>query len=242
PFRVRLTSHVGYPGCAARPWAMEFNPFRVVSPTFMFQLASRARPYFGALVLTTALLVLGGVYSATRMPSGVYPEVTFPRIGVVAKKPGLDVRSMELQITIPLEQAVRTVLGVARVRSSTIRGGSALSIDYTPGTDMKRAEQLTWNRIGAARSQLPVDVELTVEQMTPSIFPILSVVLVGGDNPSQLRDYAYYQLAPRIKTVPDVLYANVAGGDIRQIEVEARPDDLLAAGLSAADVADQIGK
>src|SRR5205814_2310770 len=83
-----------------------------------------------ALVLTTALLVLGGVYSATRMPSGVYPEVTFPRIGVVAKKPGLDVRSMELQITIPLEQAVRTVLGVARVRSSTIRGGSALSIDY----------------------------------------------------------------------------------------------------------------
>jgi CzcA family heavy metal efflux pump len=208
----------------------------------MRNLASRARPFFGALVLTTALLVLGGVYSATLMPSGVYPEITFPRIGVVAKKPGLDVRSMELQVTIPLEQAVRTVLGGARVRSSTIRGGSALSIDYTPGTDMKRAEQLTWNRIGAARSLLPPDVELTVEQMTPSIFPILSVVLTGGDNPSQLRDYAFYQLAPHIKTVPDVLYANVAGGDIRQIEVEARPDDLLAAGLSAADLADQIGK
>lgn len=208
----------------------------------MLNLASRARPYFGALVLTTALLVLGGVYSATRMPSGVYPEITFPRIGVVAKKPGLDVRSMELQVTIPLEQAVRTVLGVARVRSSTIRGGAAISIDYTPGTDMKRAEQLTWNRIGAARSQLPPDVELTVEQMTPSIFPILSVVLTGGDNPSKLRDYAFYQLAPHIKTVPDVLYANVAGGDIRQIEVEARPDDLLAAGMSAADLADQIGK
>src|SRR5205807_1001767 len=32
------------------------------------------------------------------------------------------------------------------------------------------------------------------------------------------------------------------GGDLREIEVEARPDDLLAAGLSAADLADQIGK
>src|SRR6266496_183021 len=93
--------------------------YRFIGMT-MFNLALRARPYFGALVLTTALLVLGGVYGAMHMPSGVYPEVTFPRIAVVARKPGLDVRSMELQITIPLEQAVRTVLGVARVRSSTI--------------------------------------------------------------------------------------------------------------------------
>src|SRR6266496_3161382 len=37
-----------------------------IGPTIpMFNLASRARPYFGALVLTTALLVLGGIYSAT---------------------------------------------------------------------------------------------------------------------------------------------------------------------------------
>src|SRR5437588_8814312 len=107
---------------------------------------------------------------------------------------------------------------------------------------MIRAEQLTWNRIGAARSRLPKDLDLTVDRMTPSVFPILSLVLTGGDTPSQLRDYAFYQLAPRIKNVPDVLYANVAGGDLREIEVEARPDDLLAAGLSAADLADQIAK
>src|SRR5205823_5832408 len=208
----------------------------------MLNLASKARPYFGAVVLTAALLTAGGIYSATRMPCGVYPEITFPRIAVVAKKPGLDLRSMELQVTVPLEQAVSTVLGVERVRSKTIRGGCDISIDFNPGTDMKRAEQLTWNRIGAARAQLPADVDLTVEQMTPSVFPILSVVLIGGDNPAQLRDYAYYQLAPQVKNIPDVLYANVAGGDIREIEVEVRPDDLLAAGLSAADLADQITK
>ncbi len=208
----------------------------------MFQLASKARPYFGALVLTTALLVLGGVWSATRMPSGIYPEITFPRIGVVARRPGADVRSMELQVTIPLEQAVSTVLGSTRVRSNTIRGGCDIFIDFSPETDMKQAEQLTWNRIGAARSQLPIDVELNVEPMTPAIFPIISVVLSGGDNLSQLRDYAYYQLAPQIKNLADVRRAEVAGGDIREIEVEARPNDLLAAGLSAADLADQIGK
>jgi multidrug efflux pump subunit AcrB len=208
----------------------------------MFNLAARARPYLGAVVLTVALLTAGGIYSALRMPSGIYPEVTFPRIAVVARMPGLAVANMEVQVTRPLEQAVSTVLGVVRVRSKTIRGGSELSIDFDPSTNMRWAKEDTWNRIGAARGQLPPEVELTVEQMTPSVFPILSVVLTGGDSASQLRDYAFYQLAPQIKNIPDVLYANVAGGDLREIEVEARPDDLLAAGLSAADVADQIAK
>src|SRR5918911_249917 len=208
----------------------------------MINLASKARPYFGAVVLTCALLTAGGVYSALRMPSGVYPEVTFPRIAVVARVPDWDVTRMEVKVTRPLEDAVSTVLGVAQVRSKTIRGGSEISIDFNPGTDMRQAETLAWNRIGAKRSQLPPNMELTVEQMTPSVFPILSLVLTGGDSPAQLRDYAYYQLAPLIKTIPDVLYANVAGGDVREIEVIARPDDLLAAGLCAAGLADQISQ
>jgi multidrug efflux pump subunit AcrB len=224
----------------------------------MFNIASKARPYLGAVVLTTALLTAGGVYCWLRMPSGVYPEVTFPRIAVVARVPGLSVPNMDVQVTQPLEQAVSTVIGVAQVRSKTIRGGSELSIDFNPGTDMRRAETMTWNRIGAIRSQLPANVELTVEQMTPSVFPIMSLVLYSEslkDQPAgpardnvarelarEIRDYAFYQLAPLIKNVPDVLYANVAGGDIREIAVEARPEDLLAAGLSAADLADQIGK
>ena len=193
-------------------------------------------------MLTTLLLVGGGLYAVTRMASGVYPEVAFPRIAVVAKKPGLDLRGMELQITIPLEQAVSTVLGVSSVRTSTIRGGCDLFLEFAPGTDMNRAEQLTWNKIGAIRSSMPADVEFNLEQMSPAIFPVMSVILTGGDSPSKLRDFAFYQLAPRLKNIPDVLKAEVAGGDYREILVEARPDDLLAAGLSAADLADQIGK
>src|SRR3954464_12389710 len=208
----------------------------------MTSIASKARPYFGAVVLSCALLTAGGIYSATRMPSGVYPEVTFPRIAVVAKVPDRDVTNMEVAVTRPLEEAVSGVIGVAQVRSKTIRGGSEISIDFNPGTDMVRAEQLVWNRIGARRSDLPPNTELTVEQMTPSVFPIQSVVLTGGDNPAQLRDFAVYDLAPRLKTIPDVLYANVAGGDVREVEVICGPGALLAQGLSPAALADQIGQ
>jgi multidrug efflux pump subunit AcrB len=208
----------------------------------MKSIASKARPYFGAVVLSCGLLTAGGIYSATRMPSGVYPEVNFQRIMVVAKVPDRDVTNMEATVTRTLEEAVTGVIGVAQVRSKTIRGGSEISIDFNPGTDIVRAEQLVWNRIGARRSDLPPNTELTVEQMTPSAFPIQNVVLTGGDSPAHLRDFAVYDLAPRLKTIPDVLYANVVGGDVREIEVVCRPDDLLAHGLSAADLADQIGQ
>ena len=43
-------------------------------------LVALARPYFGLIVLTTALLAIYGVMSMLRMPSGIYPEVAFPRI------------------------------------------------------------------------------------------------------------------------------------------------------------------
>ena len=176
------------------------------------------------------------------MPSSVYPEVTFPRIAVVAKVADRDVTNMDVKVTRPLEEAVSSVVGVTQVRSKTIRGGSELSIDFAPGSDMRQSLNLTMNRIGDIRSELPPGTKMTTEQMTPSVFPIISVVLIGGDNRAQLYDYAYYALAPLIKNVPDVLYANVTGGDVREIEVICRPDDLLTHGLSAADLADQIGQ
>jgi multidrug efflux pump subunit AcrB len=208
----------------------------------MFSLASKARPFFGAVVVTAVLLTAGGIYSAFQMPSSVYPEVTFPRIAVVAKVPDRDVTNMEISVTRKLEEAVMGVPGVSQVRSKTIRGGSEVSINFTPGTDMKRAEQLTWNRIAAQRSELPSNTELVVEQMTPAVTPVISVVLTGGDSPAKLRDYAFYELAPQIKRIPDVLRASVAGGDMREIQVICRSDDLLAHNLSAADLADQIGQ
>src|SRR5438046_10179609 len=105
----------------------------------MLNLATKARPYFGAVVLTCALLTAGGIYSAARMPSGVYPEVTFPRVAVVARVPDWDVTQMEVKVTRPLEDAVSGVLGVARVRSKSIRGGSEISVDFCPGTDIRLA-------------------------------------------------------------------------------------------------------
>ena len=68
------------------------------------------------MVLCTGLLVGGGIYSATRMPSSVYPEVTFPRIAVVAKVPNRDVVTNLLRSRSPgrLEEAVTGASSASR--------------------------------------------------------------------------------------------------------------------------------
>ncbi len=80
-------------------------------------LVTLARPYFGLIVLATLLLAVFGYISMLRMPSGIYPEVAFPRITVIAQTPGLAVTTVEVAVTRPIEEAVGTALGVRQVRS-----------------------------------------------------------------------------------------------------------------------------
>jgi CzcA family heavy metal efflux pump len=205
-------------------------------------LIARARPYFGLIVLTTALLTAYGIVSMLRMPSGIYPEVAFPRIVVIAQTPGLAVKDVEVAMTRPIEEAVSIVLGVVRVRSKSVRGAAQLDIDFAPETDMIQALNDVRARMAEVGAQLPPGTTSITERQTPSVFPIISFVVTGGRDPSALHDYAYYDLRPRISRIPDVSYVTVQGGDIREILVEVEPQALAAANLSIADVADRLNK
>ncbi len=205
-------------------------------------LVARARPYFGLIVLTTALLSVYGVVSMLRMPSGIYPEVAFPRIVVIAQTPGLAVKDVEIAVTRPVEEAVSIVLGVVRVRSKSVRGAAELSIDFAPETDMIQALNDIRARMAEVGAQLPAGTTSITERQTPSVFPIISFVVTGGRDPSALHDYAYYDLRPRISRIPDVSYVTVQGGDIREILVEVDPQALASANLSIADLADRLSK
>jgi len=205
-------------------------------------LVARARPYFGLIVLATVLLSAFGVLSMLRMPSGIYPEVAFPRIVVIAQTPGLAVKDVEVAVTRPIEEVISIVLGVVRVRSKSVRGAAEISIDFAPETDMIQALNDVRARMAEVGAQLPPGTTSITERQTPSVFPIISFVVAGGRDPSALHDYAYYDLRPRISRIPDVSYVTVQGGDIREIVVELEPQALAAANLGISDVADRLGR
>jgi CzcA family heavy metal efflux pump len=205
-------------------------------------LVTLARPYFGLIVLAALLLVVFGVLAMLHMPCGIYPEVAFPRITIVAQTAGLAVKTGEVAVTRPIEEAVGTVLGVSAVRSKTLRGASQLDIDFTPGTDMVQALNDVRAKVADINNLFPPGTSTLIERQSPAIFPIISFVVTGGRDPAALHDYAYYDLRPRIKRIDDVADAVVQGGDVREIIIEIDPLRLSASGLSMADVADRVSK
>src|SRR5450755_3208156 len=112
--------------------------------------------------------------------SGIYPEVEFPRIVVVARSGGAPPDVFLTSVTRPLEQALTTALGVQRIRSKTIRGATEISLQFAPDTDMWRALQLVESRVGEVRSSLAPDAEIIVERVTTGSFPVVTFNLSGA--------------------------------------------------------------
>jgi CzcA family heavy metal efflux pump len=189
-----------------------------------------------AILLLVVLLALAGVIVLPSLASSIYPPLQFPRIVVVAHSGILPARSMMLTVTRPLEQAIREVPGIRRVRSRTFRGAAEISCLFEPATNMDLALQQMQARIAEARAGMPADLDLQVERLSPATFPMYSLILTGGLPIADLRDYAFYLMRPAFSRVPGVGRVEVQASDTREIEVVADPARLLAAGLTLKDL------
>ncbi len=191
------------------------------------------------IYLMTALLSVAGIWAAFQLPSAIYPELSFSRITVVTEGSALGARQILFAVTRPIEEAVSVVPGVSRVQSRSIRGASEVNVTFVPGTDMIYAVQQVQSRVNQIRSDLPADLDIEIERLTPSLFPILAYNVEGG-NPARLYDIARYQIKPLISRVPGVGRVEVMGSDVTEVEVVADPARLAAQGMTFDDLASAI--
>jgi CzcA family heavy metal efflux pump len=192
-----------------------------------------------AVYLAVALLTLGGLWAMLTLPAGIYPEVTFPRIVVLARGGTFEAEEMTVAVTRPLEETLNGIIGLQRVRTLTVRGSAELSLDFRAGADMQFALSQVQGRLAASRRSLPDGLELSAERLTPSVFPMLQYELTGAD-PLVLRDLAEFTVRPRLAGLPDAGQVEVQGGRVRQITVQLDPARLVANRISVDQVARAI--
>ncbi|HKO15905.1 MAG TPA: efflux RND transporter permease subunit [Gemmatimonadaceae bacterium] len=202
----------------------------------LFALLAAQRRFVYLLVI---LLSVAGIWASLRLPSAIYPELTFSRITIVSQGSALGARQILFSVTRPIEEAVSVVPGVTRVQSRSIRGGSEINVTFSEKTDMQYALQLVQARVNEVERQLPQGLEIEVERLTPSLFPIISYNLEGGD-PATLNDIATYQIRPLFSRVPGVGRVDVQGSDVREIEVIADPARLASQQMTYDDLATAI--
>ena len=148
---------------------------------------------------------------------------------------------MTVEVTTPVEEAVRAIPGVRRVRSTTSRGSAEISISFDWGEDMTSALLQVESGVNKIRSSLPAGTAFDVERMDPTVFPVIAYSLTSENRSlTELRDLALYTLRPALTTVPGVARISVQGGDLEEFRVVADPAKLHSFGLTLSDVANAL--
>ncbi|MFP1677586.1 efflux RND transporter permease subunit [Alloalcanivorax sp. C16-2] len=199
------------------------------------------------LLVLLALLVLVGV-TAWRLPSlklDAFPDVTNVQVQVNTEARGLAAEEVEQLITYPIEAVMYALPQVDEVRSISKTGLSIVTVVFDEGTDIYFARQLVFERLQAAREDIPDGVG--TPEMGPNtsglgqVYQYLLTAEPGSGIDAMtlrsLNDWVVKLLLMPVGGVTDVLSY---GGEVRQYQVNVNPTRLLAYDLTLSDVMDTI--
>ncbi len=205
------------------------------------RLVEGARRRIVGVYLLLGILAAAGVWSVMRLPSSIFPSVTFPLVRVIADVGEEPAARMMPTATRPLEEAILRVPGIQTVRSTTSRGSSEIDAQFHWGTDMQVALQRVQAATQRVQPTLPPETQIDVEWMNPAVFPIEGYALTSKtESLAQLRALAEYTLKPALIRIPGVSQVQIQGGRQRQFEVHLDAQALQGRGLAVGDVASAI--
>jgi CzcA family heavy metal efflux pump len=190
-----------------------------------------------SLLFLVLMLALGGAASALWMPVALFPDVAFPRVQVMLDAGDRQADQMAIEVTTPVEEAIRRVPGVRDVRSTTSRGSADIAITFDWGADMSVALQEVNVVAGQILPLLPVGTRLSTRRMDPTTFPVLAYSLRSHTlSSSALRDLAEYQLRPLLSGISGIARIDVQGGEVAEFHADVDPLRLRTLNLSLDDV------
>jgi len=199
---------------------------------------------FRGIVLVLACVLIGyGAFVTRHAKLDVFPEFVQPQVTVQAEAPGLAPEQVEALVTRPIESVLNGVGNLESIRSESIEGLAVVDAVFKEGTDIYIARQMLAENLSQLAGQLPAGVKApTMSPLTSSTMDLLKFGLTSEKlSPMALRTFADWTVKPRLLAVQGVAGVKVFGGEIRQIQVQVRPDRLLAFDLSLQDVLTAAG-
>lgn len=173
-----------------------------------------------AVGLVTALTLLLGLASYFTLPMEFLPVADEPRVMVVVMGQGTDSRTMESQVTTPIESAVSGVKGKSTIFSVTGDGYSKVDVMFESGTDMKEAKQEVQDLV----SSLPLPANVSkpnVVQLNTSMIPIADIAITfeGGLTAENL-EFASQNILPRFKALKGIGNIQTFGKDNSYVSIK----------------------
>ena len=164
------------------------------------------------------MILLGGIFVFSQFKTSLFPEITFPKIKIIADAGLQPVDKMMVTVTKPLENAIKQVPDLLTIRSATSRGTCEISAFLDWNTNIDLAQQRIESKITEINNSLPPGVQVTVEKMNPSILQVIGYSLESSSqrHPIDMKMLALYTVKPFLSQVSGVSEVRISGGKTKE--------------------------
>ncbi|MBR2607160.1 MAG: efflux RND transporter permease subunit [Bacteroidaceae bacterium] len=185
-----------------------------------------------------AVLLGGGLFSAYNMSKLEDPEIKVKVAMVVATRPGASAFEMELEVTDPLEKAIRTIDDVKYIQSWSRNDVAILHVELHSTTKDYNLEQC-WDilrrRVNDAASTLPDGVSVKVQDDFNLVYGIFYALIGDGYSERELSDYANL-IRRELTNIDGVGRVTVYGEKKNVINIVLLPAKMATLGVSPTEV------
>ena len=145
------------------------------------------------------LVVLAGGVAYLTLPVAQYPEIVPPTVQIQATYPGADPQVLADTVAAPIEEQVNGVENMLYMSSQmTSDGNVTITVTFSLGTDIDKAQVLVQNRVSIAQARLPQEVQalgVSTLKQSPNLLMVVNLVSPDGTyRPEYVSNYALTQV------------------------------------------------
>ena len=191
------------------------------------------------VLLATAVLVIGGVFSLKNTPVDAIPDLSDVQVIVKTSYPGQAPQVVEDQVTYPLTTAMLSVPGAVTVRGFSFFGDSYVYVIFNEDTDLYWARSRVLEYLSQVSPSLPTNARPQLGPDATGVGWVYLYALVdksGRHDISQLRSLQDWYLKYELQSVPGVSEVATVGGMVKQYQVIVDPEKLRAFEMPLAHV------
>jgi len=187
-----------------------------------------------------SVMVVGGIALA-RLPLAFLPAVDAPFIGIQIPYPNSNPTQVEKEIVKPVEEALSTLSGVKRLRSTATADSAEFQLDFDWGHDLDVVRMQVSEKIDQVRPSLPPGAgEILIFSFNTGDIPVVQA-RIAAEGVDLSRNYSLIEarVLNRIRRVPGVARVELNGVAPREIRIDLILDKVKE---HAIDVGTLIGR
>jgi len=190
-----------------------------------------------------ATIIVGGIFIYGQIQVSLFPEITFPKLKIIADNGEQPVDKMMVTVTRPIEDAIKRIPDLKILRSATSRGTCEISAFLNWGADIDVNQQMLESRISQIKNQLPADVNIQVEKMNPSILPVIGFTVESDTRtPIELNLIATYSIKPFLSQIDGVAQVGIIGGKTKEYWIELDQLKMSTFSITPEIISDKLSK